>query len=119
MRKATRTSIAAGLALAATCAVADTYTYEETGYFGDENARVYTYVIYRTLDEETPIVTSDSTDVNAESRGSAPAVQPPLDEQPAFNEPRGAALDEPMPTETTKPTVAIGSRDVNEVKGRA
>jgi hypothetical protein len=108
MRTSTRTAIAAGLVFVATAAVADTFTYEETSFYGSENARVYAYVVYRTLDEAAPVVTSASTQVNTESRGAAPApaVQPAREEQSAYDEPG-------------KPVVVVASRDVNEVKGRA
>jgi hypothetical protein len=106
MNKFSRCAIGTGLALAATCASANSYTYEETGYVADSDGRVYSYVIYGTGDDALPIVTSDAQDVSADSRGSAPAVQAPVDERAASAEPE-------------KPIVAVRQPDVNEVKGRA
>jgi hypothetical protein len=63
-------------------------------------------VIYGTGDDALPIVTSNAQDVNADSRGSEPAVQTPIDEKSESDE-------------SDKSTVVIGSPDVNEVRGRA
>ena len=106
MKKFTKCVIGTGLALAATCASANSYTYGETGYVADSDGRIYSYVIYGTGDDASPIVTSDAQDVNADSRGSSPAVQAPVDKTT-------------MSDESDKPNVAIGSPDVNDVKGRA
>lgn len=106
MKKSNKFVLGASLALAATCASANSYTYGEKGYLADDDGRVYSYVIYGTGDDASPIVTSEAQDVNGDSRGSAPAVQIPLDET--------AVLDE-----SDKPSVAIGAPDVNEVQGRA
>ena len=104
--KLTMCVIGSGLALAATCASADSYTYGESGYVADSDGRVYSYVIYGTGDDALPIVTSDAQDVSGDSRGSAPAIQAPVDEQSAS-------------AESERPIVVIGQPDVNEVKGRA
>ncbi|MEO8005913.1 MAG: hypothetical protein ABI771_13450 [Betaproteobacteria bacterium] len=106
MKKITQCVIGAGLAFAATCASANSYAFGETGYVADDDGRVYSYVIYGTGDDASPIVTSDAQDVNADSRGSSPAVQLPVDE-------------ESVSDDSDRPTVAIGSPDVNIVKGRA
>lgn len=106
MKKLTPCVLGAALAIAATCASANSYTYGETGYMTDDDGRAYSYAIYGTGEDASPIVTSQAQDVNADSRGSAPAAQMPVDEQAASNE-------------SEKPTVAIGAPDVNEVKGRA
>lgn len=106
MSKFSNCLIGAGLALAASCASANSHTYAESGYVADSDGRVFSYVIYGTGDDASPIVTSDAQDVSADSRGSAPAVQAPVDEKPAS-------------VESEKPIVAIGQPDVNEVKGRA
>ena len=106
MNRFSKCLIGTGLALAATCASANSYTYGETGYVADSDGRVYSYVIYGTGDAALPIVTSDAQDVNADSRGSVPAVQVPVDEKS-------------VPAESEKPIVAVGQPYVNEVKGRA
>lgn len=106
MSRITQCVIGSALALAATCASANGYNYGESGYVADSDGRVYSYVIYGTGDDALPIVTSDAQDVSADSRGSAPAAQVPVDEKPVSDE-------------SDRPTVAVGSPDVNEVKGRA
>jgi hypothetical protein len=106
MNRLSKCVIGTGLALAAACASANGYTYGETGYVADSDGRVFSYVIYGTGDDAAPIVTSDAQDVSVDSRGSAPARQPPVDEQS-------------ISAESDRPIVAIGQPDVNEVKGRA
>jgi hypothetical protein len=106
MNKLSMCVIGSGLALAATCASANSYTYGESGYVADSDGRVYSYVIYGTGDDALPVVTSDAQDVSADSRGSVPAVQTPADEKATLSE-------------SEKPIVAIGQPDVNAVKGRA
>jgi len=102
MNKLTKCVVGTSLALAATCASANGYTYGETGYVADNDGRVYSYVIYGTGDDALPIVTSNAQDVNADSRGSEPAVQTPIDEKSVSDQ-------------SDKSTVVIGSPDVNEV----
>lgn len=106
MNKFTSCIISTGLTLAATCASANGYNYGETGYVADSDGRVYSYAIYGTGDDALPVVTSDAQDVSADSRGSAPAAQVPVD-------------DKSVSDESDRPAVAVGSPDVNEVMGRA
>lgn len=106
MKKYTQCAIGAGLAFAATCAFAGNYTSAERGYVIDHDGGVYSYVINGTGDAASTNVTTEAQDVNADSRGSSPTAQAPVDESL-------------VPVESGKSTVAVGSPDVNEVKGRA